>query len=163
MKRLPMMIVAGLAGLLLLVPLAAAQETPGEMVTAYDALAKVILDVRAAEAAYVRAILAGHYHGAKLLIDRGAHDRAAAEMALFANEGDNGVGGVRKRLIEGGHHHNAAGEEAGIYEPGYVIVTKEAKQKLLAASVAMRQAADAEARERAGQEFEAVAGPLIGK
>ncbi len=41
-------------------------------------------------------------------------------MALFANEGDNAIAGIRKRLVEGGHHHNAAGEEQGIFEEGYV-------------------------------------------
>ena len=142
---------------------AVAQQTPPTMVQAYDTLAKIILEVREAEADYVTAILAGHYHGAEILMQRGKPEAAAAEMALFANEGDNAVGGIRKRLIEGGHHHNAAGEEAGIYEPGYVIVTKEAKQKMLAASSAMRQAEDGGARTAAWEDFAAVAKPLLGK
>ena len=148
--------------LMLVVP-AVAQKTPSAMVQAYDSLAKIILDARQAESDYVKAILAGHYHGAEVLMQRGDYEGAAAEMALFANEGDNAVGGVRKGLIEGGHHHNAAGEEAGIYEPGYVIVTKEAKQKILAASSAMRQAKDEQARTAAWKDFEAAAKPLIGK
>jgi hypothetical protein len=159
------MIVIALAIAALVAPAApaTAQETPGSMVAAYDTLAKVILEVRQAEKDYVRAILDGHFHGAKMLMKRGAHAEAAAEMALFANEGDNAVGGVRKRLIEGGHHHNAAGEEAGIYEPGYVLVTKEGKQKMLAASTAMRQAADDDARKQAWQDFAAVAEELLKK
>ena len=138
-----------------------AQETPGTMVTAYDTLAKLILNARQAEEDFVRAILDGHFHGAKMYMKRGAHQEAAAEMALFANEGDNAVAGVRKRLLEGGHHHNAAGEEADIYEPGYVIVTKEAKQRMLAASSALRQAQDADARDEAWADFEAVAADFL--
>jgi hypothetical protein len=88
---------------------------------------------------------------------QGRYDDAAAEMALFANEGDNAVAGIRKRLVEGGHHHNAAGEEQGIYEEGYVLVTREAKKKMLAASTAMRQAKDDVAREAAWNDFSATA------
>jgi len=153
-------ILIALLALVLAIP-AAAQQTPPTMVQAYDALATTILDLRDAEADYVKAILAGHYHGAEILMQRGKYEASAAEMALFANEGDNAVGGVRKRLIEGGHHHNAAGEEAGIYEPGYVIVTREAKQQLLAASSAMRQAKDDAGRKAAWKSFETVAKPLI--
>ena len=43
---------------------------------------------------------------------------------------------------------NAAGEEAGIFEDGYVIVTRDAKTKLLAASAQMRTA-DEEGRKAA--------------
>ena len=138
-----------------------AQETPGPMVAAYDSLAKVILDLRQTEEDYVRAILDGHYHGAKMLMKRGAFEEAAANMALFANEGDNAVAGVRKRLIEGGHHHNAAGEEAGIYEPGYVIVTREAKEKMLKASKDMKVAKDEAAREAAWKDFSTLAEPFL--
>ena len=141
----------------------AAQETPSTMAKAYDSLAKSILDLRQAEEDFVRAILHGHYHGAKMLMERGAHQKAAAEMALFANEGDNAVGGVRKRLIEGGHHHNAAGEEAGIYEPGYVIVTKAWKQAMLESSRAMQQAQDEMARKAAWKSFAAIAADLVGE
>ena len=139
-----------------------AQQTPPTMVQSYDSLADIILNVRQAEEDYVRAILAGHAHAAEVLMGRGNYEAAAAEIALFANEGDNAVGGIRKRLIEGGHHHNAAGEEAGIYEPGYVLVTREAKQKALAASSALRTAEDDAAREAAWQQFVDVAEPLIG-
>jgi hypothetical protein len=138
-----------------------AQETPAPMVKAYDTLAKIILEVRQAEEDYVRAILDGHYHGAKMLVKRGAYAEAAANMALFANEGDNAVAGIRKRLIEGGHHHNAAGEEAGIYEPGYVIVTKEGKQKMLEASKDMKVAKDEAAAKAAWKAFSALAEPFL--
>ena len=86
---------------------------------------------------------------------------AAAEIALFANEGDNAIGGVRKRLLEGGHHFNAAGEEQGIYEPGYVVVTREAKKKILAASSALRQATTDEARQKAWDDFAKLAKDLL--
>jgi hypothetical protein len=81
-------------------------------------------------------------------------------MALFANEGDNAVGGIRKRLLEGGHHHNAEGEAKGIYEAGYVIVTKAAKKSCLDA-VAALQSGDDKAKKSAWDTFEAAAAPLI--
>ena len=149
--------------MLLLATPVAAQETPTSLVTAYDALATIILNARDAEAAYVRAVLDGHRHGARVLMKNGQYKKAAAEMALFANEGDNAMAGVRKRLVEGGHHHNAAGEEQGIYEPGYVVVTREAKQKVMAASAAMRDAADEEAAKAAWQDFKSVFDELLGE
>ena len=138
-----------------------AQETPAAIVTAYDALADTILSVREAEATFVAAMLDGHLHAAKMLMARGDAEGAAAQMALFANEGDNGIGGVRKRLLEGGHHFNADGEEQGIYEPGYVIVTREAKKAILEASVALRKAEGDEARSAAWEAFAAAAKPLL--
>ena len=139
---------------------AAAQATPAAVVDAYESLADVILGARAMETSLVRAVLDGHRRAAEAKFKSGDFAAAAAEMALFANEGDNAVGGVRKRLIEGGHHHNAAGEEKGIYEPGYVIVTRTAKQAALQASANLRKAtADAE-RQAAWAEFAKVADAL---
>lgn len=138
-----------------------AQKTPKTMVAAYDALANIILDMREAEYDFVVALLDGHMHGAEILFKKGDYEGAAAEMALFANEGDNAIGGVRKRLLEGGHHYNAEGEEQGVYEPGYVVVTREAKQKMLAASTALRQAKDDVARKAAWDDFAKVAKPLL--
>ena len=140
-----------------------AQKTPTSMVAAYDSLAKIILNVRQAEEDLVRALLDGHFHGAKALMKQGKYEEAAAEMALFANEGDNAIAGIRKRLVEGGHHHNAAGEEQGIYDEGYVLVTREAKKKMLASSTAMRQAKDDVAREAAWKEFSAFAHETLGE
>ena len=131
------------------------------MVAAYDSLATIILNARDAEADLVKAMLDGHLHGAKAMMKQGRYDEAAAEMALFANEGDNAIAGIRKRLVEGGHHHNAAGEEQGIYEEGYVVVTREGKKKMLQASTAMRQAKDDVAREAAWNDFAAVAKELL--
>jgi hypothetical protein len=140
---------------------ARAQQTPPSLVATYDDLADVILAVRSMEANLVRSILGGHYHAAEVLFDNGDFAAAAAEMALFANEGDNAVGGVRKRLLEGGHHYNAEGEEQGVYEPGYVVVTREAKQAALAASAALRQASDEGEQQKAWDDFAAVAKPLL--
>lgn len=140
---------------------AAAQATPPAMVKAYESLATVILGARATEEELVRALLDGHRRAAEAMFKSGDFDGAAAEMALFANEGDNAIGGVRKRLLEGGHHHNAAGEEKGVYEPGYVIVTRAAKQAALQASANLRKAtADAD-RQAAWAAFAKVADGLL--
>ena len=152
---------AAIALLALLAAPAIAQETPKAMVQAYDSLADTILAVRAAELGLVTALLDGHYHAAKVLMNKGDHQGAAGQMALFANEGDNAIGGVRKKLLEGGHHFNAAGEEQGIYEDGYVVVSREAKQGLLEASKDLRLADDDEGRMAAWKKFKGIAKPLI--
>jgi len=86
---------------------------------------------------------------------------AAAEIALFSNEVDNAIGGIRKRLVEGGHHYLAKAETEGIYDPGYVVVTRKAKQELLAASVALRRAQNEAARQEAWKQFTALATDLL--
>lgn len=139
----------------------AAQETPAAMVAAYDSLADTILSVRAAEENFVRALLDGHMHAAVALKARGDWEGVAAQMALFANEGDNAVGGVRKRLLEGGHHFHATGEKEGVYEPGYVVVTRDAKRDILAASTALRQATDDAGRMAAWNDFEETAEAVL--
>ena len=138
-----------------------APETPASIVTAYDALADTILSVRHAELGFVAAMLDGHLHAAKVLMKGGDVKGSAAQMALFANEGDNNIGGVRKRLLEGGHHFNADGEEAGIYEDGYVIVTREAKQAMLEAVKELRLADSDEGRMAAWKKFAMTAKPLL--
>lgn len=140
---------------------AGAQQTPPTIVASYDSLADTILAVRQAEYDFVRALLDGHRHAAEALMNRGEYDRAAGEIALFANEGDNAIGGVRKRLLEGGHHHNAAGEEKGEFEPGYVIVTREAKRKALELSRELRQADSADARQEIWAQFAELANGLL--
>ncbi len=139
-----------------------AQETPASMVSAYDALATSILGLRHAETDFVRTILEYHLHAAKAAMKAEEYGDAAAQMALFANEGDNAVAGIRKRLLEGGHHHHSQAEEdAGIYEPGYVIVTREAKEKLLAAAASLRTAKDDGARQEAWKSFADTAKGLL--
>ncbi|HEX5138976.1 MAG TPA: hypothetical protein VFY93_18545 [Planctomycetota bacterium] len=138
-----------------------AQETSRPAVETYGSIADSILATKAAEKGIVKTILDGHKHAAEGAMRRGDHEAVAANMALFANEGDNAVGGIRKRLLEGGHHHNADGEAKGIYEPGYVVVTVEAKKQCLAAAMAYGKATTDAERKKAFEEFEAVAAKLL--
>ena len=130
---------------------AGAVGTPEEMVATYSSLADGILALKRTEEDLVRSILAATLaHGqvslsrAGMALDKGdakaataAVEALAADAGQLATEGDNAVGAIRKRLLEGGHHHNAAGEAQGIYDEGYVIVTRAAKTKLLASSRAI--------------------------
>ncbi|HXE81010.1 MAG TPA: hypothetical protein VNK41_09685 [Vicinamibacterales bacterium] len=140
-------------GLLLASP--AAAETPAEMVATYHSLADGVLALKQTEKDLVRSILAAAYAHASVQKDRAkaalaAKDTAGAKAALealaaaigeLATEGDSAVAAVRKKLIDGGYHHNAAGEAQGIFEPGYVIVTRAHKAKLLESSRAIAQLA----------------------
>lgn len=155
---LPAFAALGLLGALAYVP---AQQTPKSTVAAYSALADSILAIKHTESEFVRSILANHYRAARAAMERGDSEHASADIALFANEGDNAVGGVRKRLLEGGHHHNADGEAKGLFEPGFVIVTRKVKEEALAASAAMRQAKTDADRKGAWERFAALAGPLV--
>jgi hypothetical protein len=130
---------------------AQASGTPAEMVATYSSLADGILALKRTEEDLVRSILAATLaHGqvslsrARGALEKGdakaataAVEALAADVGQLATEGDNAVGAIRKRLLEGGHHHNAAGEAQGIYDEGYVIVTRAAKAKLLASSRAI--------------------------
>jgi len=125
--------------------------TPPEMVASYDALADAILGANKAERKLVYAILAATYGHAQSELARAraalkANDAAGARAGVeslasavgqIGTEGDNAVAGVRKRLLEGGHHANATGEAQGIYDEGYVVVTKKAKQAFLDSSRAL--------------------------
>jgi hypothetical protein len=141
---------------------ALAQQTPPAMVKTYDALADIILSIDALEVDFARAVLEGHRHAASALFESGDFTGAAAQMALFASEGDNAMGGVRKRLLQGGHHHHHADASVeGEFEPGYVIVTREAKKKVLAASAALRRAKTDAERKQAWKTFDGIAGGLM--
>lgn len=125
--------------------------TPAEMVATYNTLADAILAVKNTEANLVRSILVAAHAHARIQLDRArqaikAGDAKAGQTALenlaaavgqIGTEGDSAVGGIRKRLLEGGHHHNAAGEAKGIYDEGYVVVTRAAKQAFLDSSKAI--------------------------
>lgn len=125
--------------------------TPPAMVKTYESLADAILAVKTTEANLVRAILGAGYAHAQGELDRArkaikASDTKGAQAALEAlaaavgqlgTEGDTAVGAVRKRLLEGGHHHNAAGEAKGIYDEGFVVVTRVARQAFLDSSKAI--------------------------
>jgi hypothetical protein len=132
-------------------------NTEPTLTATYDTLADVILGAKQSEANLVKAILGSHRAHAKAAADAGRWDEAAAQIALFANEGDNAVGGIRKRLLEGGHHHNAEGEAKGVYEPGYVIVTAAVKKQALDVAAKIQAAKDDGARKAAWAEFEKAA------
>ena len=157
MKLKVLTVLAAIAALGFVAP----QQTPKNLAGAYGALADTILAVKHTEAELVRSILGVHYRAAKDYVQRGDSDHAGAEIALFANEGDNAIGGIRKRLLEGGHHHNADGEAKGLFDPGFVIVTRKAKEDALAVSTAMRQAKTDPERKQAWDRFAAIANPLI--
>jgi hypothetical protein len=150
-SRLTALVAAAAAVLAFLPAPASAQTqpaTPAEMVATYNTLADGLLALKNTESNLVKAILAAaKAHGEVQLARatraisasdaagaKAAIEALAADVAQLATEGDNSVGAVRKRLIEGGQHHNAAGEAQGIYEEGYVIVTRAAKAKLLESS-----------------------------
>jgi hypothetical protein len=138
-------------------------ETKKSLVATYDSIADSILSTKKSEANIVMAILESHHRGAEKAFQDGKFDDSASHMALFANEGDNAVGGIRKRLVEGGHHHNAEGEAKGIYEEGFVVVTKDAKKKALDAAAALQAAKDDAGRKAAWDAFAGAAGPLLGR
>ena len=118
-------------------------STPAQLVETYDSLADTILATKKTEWNLVHAILASTYLHAQGTYARatakiGAGQDATAEIeqlaalvSQIANEGDASVAAIRKRLVEGGHHHNAKGEEQGVYEEGFIIVTRAAKKVFL--------------------------------
>ena len=87
---------------------------------------------------------------------RAAVEALASDVAQLATEGDAAVAAVRKRLLEGGHHHNAAGEAQGVYDEGFVVVTRAAKQKLLEASRTIGQMAASPKADALGAEWQKV-------
>ena len=152
--------------------------TPREMVATYQSLADGLLALKATEANLVRSIVAAAYaHGevqlararkaiaAKDAADtRAALEALAADVAQIATEGDSSVAAVRRKLVDAGQHHNAAGEAQGLYDEGYVIVTRTAKQKLLDASRAIAKltaSPDATALDAEWKKVQAVAAELL--
>lgn len=145
----------------------ASPSTPEEFVATYDSLATAILATKQTERNLVEAILSttfAHANAARARAEgaiqsgdqqqaQAALEEVAGHVAQLANEGDNAVAAIRKRLVEGGHHHNAAGEKQGIYEPGFVIVTRSAKQKLLESSRTIAQLSRAPDKDALNQEW----------
>jgi len=117
--------------------------TPRPIVDTYETLADTILAAKQTEWNLVHTILGTTYSHAEGVLGRAtakldAGQNASAEIETLAalvaqmgNEGDASVAAVRKRLLEGGHHHNAQGEEQGIYDEGFVIVTRASKKVFL--------------------------------
>jgi len=141
-------VLLGCCAVLLVVPATATAAnvdaaTPAALVETYDSLADAILATKKTEWNLVHSILASTYQHAdgvmraaehKLQAGQSARDEIETLAALvthLANEGDASVAAVRKRLIEGGHHHHSGGEQKGIYDEGFVIITREAKKAFL--------------------------------
>ena len=141
-------VLLGTAGLLLApAPTPAAPDTaaatPAELVATYQSLADTILGAKRSEHGLVKSILAATYRhaeaahaAAQQALKSGQSARASVEklaalVAQIGNEGDAAVAAVRARLLEGGHHHNAAGEAQGIFDQGFVIITRAAKKAFL--------------------------------
>lgn len=126
-------------------------STPPDLVATYNSLADSILAVKKSEANLVRSILSTTYGHAQAALARTraatkGGDNAGAQSAIEAlaayvsqlgTEGDASVAGIRKRLLEGGHHHNAKGEQEGVYDEGFVVVTRKAKTAFLDSSKAI--------------------------
>ena len=152
--------------------------TPAELVKAYASLADGILALKRTEEDVCRSILAATGEKAQAEVGRArkavaagdakasqaALEALAADVGQLATEGDNAVGAVRKKLLDGGHHHNAAGEAQGLFDEGFVIVTRAAKAKLLESSRAfgqMARAPKAEALEAEWKKVEALLAELL--
>ena len=117
--------------------------TPPQLVETYDSLAQAILAAKQTEWNLVHSILATTYsHAEAVMKDALAQLEAGQDasptvetlatlVTQLGNEGDAAVAAIRKRLVEQGHHHHAAGEQQGKYDPGFVIVTRDVKKALL--------------------------------
>ncbi len=117
--------------------------TPAPLVATYDSVADTILAAKQSEWNVVHSILATTYRHAegimaqaKMKIDSGKAAGAELEnlaelVSQLGNEGDASVAAIRKRLLDGGHHHHSSGEEQGVYDEGFVIVTRAAKKAFL--------------------------------
>jgi hypothetical protein len=155
----------------------AAQETgtPPQLVATYDSLADTILAAKKTEWNLVHSILAMTYKHAegtlaaakaKLGAKQNAKpelEKLAALVNEIASEGDARVAAVRKRLLEGGHHHNAAGEQQGIYDEGFVIITKAAKKTMVDAAGKIARATDTATLNAAWKSVEGEFGKLHAK
>ncbi len=143
-------ILAGCCVVLLVLPVAVRAAdveaaTPPALVDTYESLADVILAAKKSEWNLVHSILSATYLHAEAVMGaaesklkagqsaRAEIEKLAALVTQLGNEGDAAVAAVRKRLIEGGHHHQAAGEAKGVYDEGFVIVTRAAKKAFLEA------------------------------
>jgi hypothetical protein len=120
--------------------------TPSALVDTYDSLANAILATKKTEWNLMHSILATTYSHAEVVYEQAMDkikagkdarkevEQLAALVSQIANEGDASVAAIRKRLLEAGHHHNAKGEEQGVYDEGFVIVTRAARKVFLDAA-----------------------------
>jgi hypothetical protein len=138
-------------------------STQPTLVDSYNQVADSILATHRAERAIVGAILQSHLTAGRNAAQAGKWDEAAAEVALLASEGDNAIGGIRKRLLEGGHHANSDGEAKGIFDPGFVIITVEARKTLLGLVPKIQSASDDAGRKAAWADVEKTTTALLGR
>lgn len=143
-------------------------ETPPELVMAYDQLAVTILAAKKTEWHVVQSILATSYNHAQGIYSAVQRKLEAGEdvsgdletladlVSHLGNEGDAEVAAIRKRLVEGGHHHNAQGEKQGIYDEGFVIVTRKAKKVFLDAAGNIARMASSPEATKLRREWQAV-------
>jgi len=120
--------------------------TPPELVNSYDSLADAILAAKKTEYNIVHSILAVTYGHADATVREIKGKLAAGKdvkmdmekladlVSQLGNEGDAAVAAIRKKLLEGGHHHHSNAEDQGIYDEGFVIVTRAAKKVFLDAA-----------------------------
>jgi len=146
--------------------------TPQQLVDTYGSLADGILALKKSEWNLVHALLAmtyRHAEGAAAAARgklgagqnaKGELERLATLVSEIANEGDARVAAVRKRLLDGGHHHNAAGEKQGIYDEGFVIITRAAKKAFLDAAGRIARATDAAGLDAAWKDVQSEFGKL---
>src|SRR5262249_62144158 len=99
-----------------------AGTTPPEIVSTYNTLADAILAVKKTEANLVRSMLSAAYAHADGRLERArqaikandakgsqaALEDLAAAIAQLGTEGGSAVGAGRKRLLGGGHNHDAS-------------------------------------------------------
>lgn len=150
-------------------PAGPAASTPPEMVATYSTLADGILALRRSESNLVQAILASTYGHAEATMAkvkarveskqdaRADIEKLASLVAQLGNEGDAAVAGIRKRLVEGGHHHHSTAEQQGVYEEGFVVVTRAARQTLLDAATRIGKMAQAPDLKALDSEWQSVA------
>jgi hypothetical protein len=148
--------------------------SPG-LVKVYSEHATTLLSVKETEELVVKEICADAFRQATHHLSLatkavGANNReaamgylegAAGATSLLANEGDKAVAAIRNRLLEGGHHHHATPEIAAKYDPGFVVIKKDAKLVLLERAGAIGKLAAAVRAGAAGEkEINAAKGAL---
>jgi biopolymer transport protein ExbD len=158
-RRILMVLITLVATAAIQLPISAAApettNTPEQLVATYRSLADTILGAKKTEWNLVSSILATTYRHAEVTLaqvrgqiqakqDAKANlEKLATLITQLGNEGDAAVGAVRKKLLDGGHHHNAAGEQQGIFDEGFVIVTRAAKKVFLDAAGQIGKSAQA--------------------
>jgi hypothetical protein len=102
----------------------------------YEHLASAIIEIEKTEDELVKSILVGYHTAAQNHLkaaqqdasNRASHlEKAAAEIANIANEGNAKIRAIRQRLAQAGHTHNTDVET----KEDYMFVTNREKKGLL--------------------------------